>query len=100
MNRPSKKILQRAHAKTRFRQRLGMNINRHEYRDLVEKIQKGEFKVVWRQAKRISHYRGIIKGIPVILIYDHYRTNIVTVFKESERYYDNLKKWEKNDEKG
>ena len=94
MSRPSKKILQRAHAKTRCRQRLGININRREYRNIVEKIRDRKFEITWKQSCRVSHYRGKIKMIPVIIIYDHFRNTIITIYRETELYYNNLKKWE------
>ena len=79
----NKKDNEKYHAKQRFYQRFGVTLKREEYFKIVDDIQKGKMQFLSRQSNRISRWRGEVKGIMCIVIYDKIRKRIVTFIKDS-----------------
>lgn len=79
-----KKQAQRIHAKKRIKQRLGIEINRHEYKELVERIVNGKYKKAKKQSRRVTLFEMIIKDIKSVVVYDNERHNIVIAWRCDE----------------
>jgi hypothetical protein len=75
----SKKVNERLHFKSRFKERFGVEINRHDIRELVNNIRSGDnVTLVERQSARVSIYRTRLKGHRCIVVYDRNRKSPVT----------------------
>lgn len=69
---------QRIHAKKRLQQRFGININRHEYQELVKQIKCGRAKFLKRESNRVTLFLVEWQGRYIRVVYDGIRKNIVT----------------------
>lgn len=74
----NKKNAQYIHFKRNLKSRYGLNINRVEKREIVEKIKSGEAELLEKQTLRISVYKVIFKNVPVIIVYDKLRESLCT----------------------
>ncbi len=81
----TKKENEKFHAEQRFQQRFGLTLKSNEYYKIVNDIFKGKLEFVSRQSNRISRFRGEVKGITCIVVYDRLRKRIVT-FMEDKNY--------------
>lgn len=70
---------QRIHAKKRALERCGVNLNRHDMRELVTSIQKGHFSLLEKQSNRVSVFKAKIDEEYYPVVYDRQRKTIVTV---------------------
>lgn len=77
---------QRVHAKRRLDERYGMEINRHQIRDLVAQIQSGKAEHVETQTNRLSIKTVCFNGVKIPVAYDKQRKTIVTFFPKNSRY--------------
>lgn len=91
----SKLKAERIHAKRRFLERFGLELNRSEYADLVKQIQSGKAQFVSRSSNRITKwivkYVGGGKNEQLIAVYDKMRHSIVTFYPIDEDYYGDFK---------
>lgn len=62
----------------RAAQRFGLRLNRHQLRELVQRVQRGDGRCVARQSLRVSEWEMLVQGQLVRVIYDKTRKNIVT----------------------
>jgi hypothetical protein len=80
----SKVICQRIHAKSRFKERLGLDITTAQIDAMVKTIQMGYAKFVERQSARVSKWEMTFNDRPYYVIYDKRTKSIVTIlFKEN-----------------
>ena len=90
MRRKKKKIktksdAQRAHAKKRFKERYGIEFNRHMRREFVKLIQHNQCHFIERQSSRITVWDLIYEGQVFRVVYDSKRQNIVTVIPDEKQ---------------
>ena len=77
--REDKTITQREHFKRRLRERYGISINRHEYREIVEWIQEAPHKNrLEQQSNRVTVWLVPIQGVNVPVVYDKQRKTAVS----------------------
>lgn len=74
---------QRDHCKRRFRERYGIDFNRHLRREFVKLIQTHQCHFVEKQSNRVSVWDLIYEGDVFRVVYDKQRKNIVTVFPDA-----------------
>ncbi|HWR49899.1 MAG TPA: hypothetical protein VN428_02260, partial [Bryobacteraceae bacterium] len=74
----TKTISERIHAKRRCLERYGLNLNRHEYREVVQKIRDSKCEFVGRESLRLSHWRVEWGGQVLHAVYDSKHHAIVT----------------------
>jgi hypothetical protein len=75
-------LAQRAHAKRRAEERLGVRMNRGEYRRLVAHVQSGK-ALHWRSVKpHHSYFKVELLGKWCLLLYDRNLHNIVTILTD------------------
>jgi len=77
--REDKTLTQREHFKRRLRERYGISINRHEYRDVVEWIQQADYSdCLEKQSNRVTVWLVPIQGTNVPVVYDKHRHTAVS----------------------
>ena len=70
----------RVHIKKRFKERFGIDINRHDIRDLVSDIQNGDNVLSSRRlTRRVTVFNMIFKRCRCTVLYDKDRKVPVTV---------------------
>lgn len=70
----------RIHIKRRFKERFGLDINRHDIRDLVDDIQKGNnILYAKRLTSRVTAFNMNFKNTRCVVLYDKNRKVPVTV---------------------
>lgn len=74
----SKKKAQHLHAKRRFIERYGLEVNRKDLRFMINQIQNGKAKLIERQSHRVSKWRVKFADRNVYVVYDKMRKSIVT----------------------
>lgn len=74
---------QRDHCKRRFRERYGIDFNRHVRREFVKLIQHNQCHFIEKQSNRVSVWDVIYGGQVFRVVYDKERKNIVTVFPDA-----------------
>lgn len=74
---------QRDHCKRRFKERYGIEFNRHLRREFVQLIQHNQCHFVEKQSNRVSVWDLIHEGNVFRVVYDKQRKNIVTVFPDA-----------------
>lgn len=62
----------------RAMQRYGLALNRHDYQQLVKRIQRNEGKFLLRESNRLTHWQIDVEGQDVVVVYDKKRATIVT----------------------
>jgi ribosomal protein L2 len=75
---------QTVHFKRRSSERLGIDLNRHVRRELINKIQRGNLKFIKKQSLRVSIFEAEIEGKICHLVYDKNRKKLVTVLLAGE----------------
>jgi len=78
MKNLDKKYTERIHAKRRFKQRFGKELNRFELKEIVKNIQKNKYQFIEKQSRRVSLFLANIKDCDTIVAYDKRRRNIIT----------------------
>lgn len=73
---------QRIHAKRRIEQRFGIQINRHDIREIVNLIQTNRAKFIEKQSNSRSLFSLVFKDNLLYVIYDKTRKNICTFLTE------------------
>lgn len=81
----NKSAAQRAHAKRRALERYGLEINRHQMREIVKQIQSGKAKHLLTQSNRTSVKLVSFNNTELIAVYDKLRKNIVTFLPNKEQ---------------
>jgi len=69
---------ERIHFKRRLRERYGIRINRIAYRTLVDKVRAGNSQYLFKQSNTRAVHRIEIGDIPVTVIYDNLRSELIT----------------------
>jgi len=83
MNRNlSKAELQRVHAKKRFKERRGLDFNRHVRREFTDAVISHTARCVLKQSNRVSVYDIVHEGRTYRCAFDHHTRNIITVLPE------------------
>ena len=81
--RPSKARSQRDHFKRRVQQRYGVTIDKRLYRDIIERIQRGEAVPIEKQSLRLTVFGVTIEAegevVDMRVVYDRDRKTLVTV---------------------
>jgi len=77
-NKTSKAKCQRIHAKNRASRRYGLKLNRFDRKAIVSQIRNGDCKLVEKQSNRVSIYNLTYNEIPVQVVFDHQRGEIVS----------------------
>ena len=87
MKRKLKKKCQMKHAKVRFRERFGLELNNELHDKFVRSIQLGfpyaEF--LKKQTNRITIWKILYNGNYIVLVYDKNRKQIVTAIPDNEQ---------------
>jgi len=78
----SKAKCQEIHAKRRALERFGIDLNTEE---LVQEIQQQKLQFLEKQSNRVALFYKLLENIPIVLVYDKMRKQIVTVMPHS--YY-------------
>lgn len=81
MKRMTKAQSERVHAKRRCMERYGLEINRHDIRDIVGMIQSGDRTKATKkedQSQRVSVWIVKFRGIDVKVVYDRVRKTLVS----------------------
>lgn len=73
---------ERIHAKRRAQERFGLELNRHQLRELVKQIQSGKAEHVETQSNRVSIKRVKFEGSFYTVAYDKNRQTIITFLPE------------------
>ena len=76
---------ERIHAKRRAKERFGLELNRHQLRELVKQIQSGKAEHLETQSNRVSIKRVKFEGSFYTVAYDKNRQTIITFLPEEER---------------
>ena len=74
----SKKKGQRSHAKQRAKSRFGIDLNQHQYQELIEKIQAGRVESSKRLSLRVTEHIIEYQGKEMKVLYDKQRKTIIT----------------------
>jgi esterase/lipase len=82
----SKRVCQRKHFKRRINERFGIEINRKDQEEIVEKIKKKEAEIIYKQSNRVVHYLMEYKGNKMVMVYDKNRKSLITVLNYDEGY--------------
>jgi hypothetical protein len=69
---------QTKHAKRRAFERYGVELNRHQLRELADLIRTGKAEFVEKQSHRVSVFRVPIGDTTARVVYDRQRKTIVT----------------------
>lgn len=69
---------QRWHAKQRFKQRFGINFNKHYRKKIVDQIQAKELVLLEKQSAFREAYFGYLNNQPIVFVYDTKSKNIVS----------------------
>ena len=89
MKELSKLQAERLHAKRRAMERLGFNLNKAARKELINRIQLGKLKFLYRQSVRVTVWRDNINGEDIDVVYDKARHCIITfLFPEEESFYE------------
>ena len=88
MKKLTKTMSERWHAKRRFKERFGIKINRFDLREIIKNIRNNKYKVFKNQSNRITIFRGEVKKINVLIVYDKKRKTIVTFLED--KYESNM----------
>ena len=84
----------RAHIKKRFRERFGIEINRHDIMELVTNIQNGDNVIRSRKmTNRVTAFDMNFKSNRCVVIYDKIRKVPVTVFTTDMDIYQDGFDW-------
>jgi hypothetical protein len=79
-------LAQRAHAKRRVAERLGVQLNRKDYREIVDAVRSGRV-LAWR---RMNHtrcfFRMRIAERDCLILYDKRLHNVVTIITEGPMF--------------
>jgi len=75
-----KRDAQRAHARRRARERLGIDLKPHVESDIIRRIEEGEAKLARKQSLRVHVYFLEVEGQEVAVVYDRARKTVVTLF--------------------
>ena len=74
---------ERVHFKRRLRERYGMHINRHEYRNIVNRVKSGMSSCILVQSNTRSVHRIPYKDREIIAVYDKQRGELITALPET-----------------
>jgi hypothetical protein len=80
-----KKQSERIHFKHRINERYGMEINRFDCREIIYKIQNGEYRFVARLSKNRRECIVEHAGRKIRLIYDKIRNELITALPPIEQ---------------
>ena len=79
---------ERIHAKHRAKERFGLDLNRHDLRELVKQIQNGKAEHIETQSNRVSIKRVKFEDKFYTVAYDKNRQTIITFLPEEEQVYE------------
>lgn len=77
--RNAKAKAQKAHAKRRAFERLGIDLSKEEYRGIVAQIRNGRAKFLERQSLRVSLWAVDVVGAQAVAVYDKQRKTVATL---------------------
>jgi hypothetical protein len=83
--KPTKAQSQRAHAKRRAEERYGLTLNRKDFEEVVQTIQRGGAKFLERQSRRVSIWKLVCQGTWIKVVYDNRRQTIASVLPMEDR---------------
>ncbi len=83
----SKEQCQAQHAKTRARQRYGLNLNNSDLQTIVNYIQTGNSQLLEHQTSRVSVHSIAVDNRDIPVVYDSSRHTIVSFLPQS--YFSN-----------
>lgn len=75
----------KAHAKRRFRERLGKDANQEMMKEIAGMIKNGRSEPIKKQSNRVSKHRVTYQGIALVVVYDKRRGLVVTLWKDGEK---------------
>lgn len=81
----SKAENQRRHARQRARERFGLELDEHQLRAVVNRIQRGESRFLEKQSNRVSLHQVEYMGAEMVVVYDRRRKNVVTVWPSEDQ---------------
>jgi len=73
---------QRHHFKYRIKERFGLDVNRDDMNNMILQIKNGNSIPLQKQSNRVSIHSVWIKNIWVPVVYDRYRSTLVTALME------------------
>lgn len=77
----SKKECENIHAKSRIRERFGINMGKKLHQTFINSIQNGKAKFIRRQSNRVTVWQVEYNEDVLTLVYDKHRKQIITVFR-------------------
>ena len=72
------------HSANRMYERFGVTMGKHMFREFVTDIQQGRAEFVQRRSNRVTLWRIVHEGHPIVCVYDKLRKTIVTVLHDRE----------------
>lgn len=79
----TKALCQRIHAKNRASCRYGIKLNRFDRKSIVQKIRNGDCQLVEKQSNRVFIYNLTYNEIPIQIVFDSQRGEIVSFLPPS-----------------
>jgi len=86
MSQKNKKRNEKHHFKCRMALRFD-TINNEEYYSIKNQILIGSSKFIERQSKRTSIHAVMFKNRYIIVVYDNFRQELVTVLPPEDKFY-------------